>query len=159
MDLILRLATIEDLPLLVQHRRAMFEEMGVYGARDLDAHDQAFTSWAEHLVMTGRLVAFLALAGGRAAASCCLWLREHQPRPGLETAHWPYLMSMFTEPEFRRRGAARALALAALQWARERGFTHVSLHATTPAVSLYERLGFTRTWEMRRNLLDEGPEV
>lgn len=159
MDLKLRPATMEDLPLLVRHRRAMFEEMGFAATRDLDEHDQAFAVWAEQMMATGRLVAFVAQFGDRPGASCCLWLREQQPKPGLGQAHAPYLMSMFTDPPFRRRGAARALAAAALQWAGERGFAQVTLHASTAAVGLYERLGFARTWEMRRNLLDEGPEA
>ena len=56
------------------------------------------------------------------------------------------LARMAVDPEYRGRGIGRALALTALQSARDEGATRVSLGSNTkltPAIALYRSLGFT----------------
>ena len=56
------------------------------------------------------------------------------------------LARMAVDPAYRGRGIGRALALAALQNARDEGATRVSLGSNTklaPAIALYRSLGFT----------------
>ena len=51
-----------------------------------------------------------------------------------------------THPKFRRRGAGRALVTALLDYARREKFRRVTLEvraSNTPAIALYESLGFT----------------
>jgi ribosomal protein S18 acetylase RimI-like enzyme len=56
------------------------------------------------------------------------------------------LARMAVDPAYRGRGIGRALAVAALQKARDEGATRVSLGSNTklaPAIALYRSLGFT----------------
>jgi putative acetyltransferase len=56
------------------------------------------------------------------------------------------LARMAVDPAYRGRGIGRALALAALQRARDEGATRVTLGSNTklaPAIALYRSLGFT----------------
>jgi putative acetyltransferase len=56
------------------------------------------------------------------------------------------LARMAVDSAYRGRGIGRALALAALQKARDEGATRVSLGSNTklaPAIALYRSLGFT----------------
>lgn len=56
------------------------------------------------------------------------------------------LARMAVDPAYRGRGIGRALALAALQQARDEGAIRVSLGSNTklaPAIALYRSLGFT----------------
>lgn len=56
------------------------------------------------------------------------------------------LQKMYFLPGIRGKGLARQLALAALDFAREQGFTRCYLETTAflkDAIALYERLGFT----------------
>jgi GNAT superfamily N-acetyltransferase len=58
------------------------------------------------------------------------------------------LVSMWTSPEARRAGVARALVGAVIGWAREAGATTLSLWVTRgnePAQRLYESSGFRAT--------------
>ncbi|HKU81287.1 MAG TPA: GNAT family N-acetyltransferase, partial [Candidatus Tumulicola sp.] len=52
------------------------------------------------------------------------------------------LAGVYVLPAFRRQGLARELVLRAIAWSRERGCTHLSLHATAAAEPLYRELGF-----------------
>ena len=53
------------------------------------------------------------------------------------------LAGVYVRPEYRRRGAARALTAAAVDWARGRGCAAVRLIASEQAEPLYRGLGFT----------------
>ena len=56
-----------------------------------------------------------------------------------------HLVSMWVDPNYRRRGVARALVAQAVRWAAERGAREVSLWVAdhnTAACRLYERVGF-----------------
>jgi N-acetylglutamate synthase len=59
---------------------------------------------------------------------------------------WLGMHDVFVEPEFRRRGLARAVMATLLEWGAEQGATTVWLHVETdndPAVALYESIGLT----------------
>lgn len=59
----------------------------------------------------------------------------------------------------RRRGAGRALMEAAEAWAREAGITKIELHVfphNTPAIGLYESLGYEREGIRRRHYRRRG---
>ncbi|GAA1520324.1 hypothetical protein GCM10009788_25220 [Nocardioides humi] len=67
-------------------------------------------------------------------------------RAGLD-GDWLGIHDLQVAPEHRRRGRARAVLAALLEWGAERGALTVWLHVETgnePALALYERLGFTR---------------
>ena len=54
-----------------------------------------------------------------------------------------YIMNMYTNPEYRRRGIAfRTLDLLVAE-ARDKGISHISLEATAMGRPLYEKYGFT----------------
>jgi len=82
------------------------------------------------------------------------------PNPWLEDRRVGYVQWMSTEPEFRRRGLARAVLAALLRWYEERGVHDVELHASTAGAPLYRTMGF---WEgstgvaLRRRPWDPPP--
>jgi ribosomal protein S18 acetylase RimI-like enzyme len=59
-----------------------------------------------------------------------------------------HLISMWTAPTHRQRGVGRLLVNEVISWARLRGARTLLLMVTSsndPAISFYQRLGFTRT--------------
>jgi GNAT superfamily N-acetyltransferase len=90
--------------------------------------------------------------GGAIVASGGVWFRSEQPRPENSRQTVPYILSMYTEPEYRGRGLAGRIVREAVRICRARGFARVALHAARRARPMYRRLGFERTWEMRREL-------
>ncbi len=150
----LRTAAPADLETLVRHRRRMWKDIGGRTTRELDRADGPYRAWVRRQTRARRFVAFLVEApDGRVAGSGAIWLQPAQPRPGtLSRETMPYILSMFTEPEFRGRGIATRLVRAMLRWATERGYRRIFLHASTMGRPIYARLGFTAGNEMRLDL-------
>jgi GNAT superfamily N-acetyltransferase len=151
----LRPAGLEDLELLVAHRRRMWEEIGGRLRAHLDRADPVYRRWAGRNLRARHLVGFVADApDGGVAGSGVLWLAPTQPRPGrlARNARLPYVMSMYTAPEFRGRGVASRIVRAMMRWSSEHGYGRITLHAAPMGRGVYERLGFVPTNEMRRDL-------
>lgn len=127
----------------------MFRAIGGFTRPDLDAADPVYRRWIAARLRTGRAVAVVARRGGAPVGSAVAWLREDQPRPGAPRRLVPYLMSVFVEPAERGRGIASRMTVFLLDWARESGYPRTVLHASKFGRSVYRRLGFRRTWEMR----------
>jgi ribosomal protein S18 acetylase RimI-like enzyme len=67
-----------------------------------------------------------------------------------------YVLNVFVEPEYRRRGLAQALMSECMDEARRRGIRVVALHASKKGQPVYEKLGFTTSNEML--FVDAKPE-
>jgi ribosomal protein S18 acetylase RimI-like enzyme len=86
-------------------------------------------------------IGFLAMDGSVPCGIAGSFLDEADPTRA-------QLISMWTAPTHRRRGIGRLLVEEIAAWARDRGATVLQLMVTSsnqPAMSFYERLGFTRT--------------
>lgn len=132
----------------------MWREIGRWSERDLDRADLAYGRWMRQ-EMAGRRFMGLVVEDrdGRPAGSGAIWLSPNQPRPGrLATTKLPYILSMFTEPEFRNRGVASSLVRAMVRWAETRGHPRIYLHASRKGRPVYARLGFREGNEMRLDL-------
>jgi len=149
-----RLATLDDLDLLVRHRRGMWEAIADLPEDLLDAADPAYRRWARTRMQSGRLVGFIVEDARGPVASGCVWLMPVQPRPhGIGTTS-AYVLSMFTEPGHRGKGHATRVVSAAIGWAKARGIGTILLHASRFGEPIYRRFGFERTTEMRLRLTD-----
>jgi GNAT superfamily N-acetyltransferase len=149
----IRTAGLADLQHLIHHRRSMFEDMGHTDPAVLSEVDRVSEQYFRDALAGGKYRAWLAeLPDGRVVAGGGIvvndWpghLREIQPRR-------VWILNMYTEPEFRRRGLARRLMDAMVAWCRAEGFGSVSLHASVEGRPLYESMGFEPTNEMRLKL-------
>lgn len=148
----IRIATSQDLDLLVRHRRSMWEAIAEIPIRDLDAADTVYRRWARARMRSDRFAGFIVDVGQEPVASGCVWLMDVQPRPRWTSTTAAYLLSMFTEPGHRGEGHATRIVRAATRWAKAREVTVMTLHASDFGEPVYRRLGFERTREMRKNL-------
>jgi GNAT superfamily N-acetyltransferase len=153
--LIVRPATLRDLDTLVQQRRAMWMDLGVKDPARHHKADKTYRRWAETRMRNHQLMGWVvegqrgAIAGGG-----CLWLQPIQPNPKRTKTLQPYLLSMYTNPDFRRRGVASMIVGKAIEWSRIHGYERLMLHASEMGRSVYKKSGFYRTWEMRLDLND-----
>ena len=148
-----RRAAATDLDVLVHQRRMMFEDMRHPPASQHRAADADYRRWAPRMMRRRLLRCWLVTdENGEVAGGGCVWLRDIQPGPGNTTERIPYLLSMYTEPKFRRRGVATMVVKEAMTWARARGYPEMTLHASRMGRKVYSRLGWRRTWEMEVDL-------
>jgi GNAT superfamily N-acetyltransferase len=145
----IRRATSKDIDLLVEHRHKMFEEMRNPTAEAARAADEAYRTWAREMMKRRLFHGYIVTtSGGRVAASGCVWLREVQPSPDRPSGRVPYVLSVFTRPEFRRKGLASLIIKEAMEWGRRKGYHKMVLHASSVGKKVYSQLGWKRTWEM-----------
>jgi GNAT superfamily N-acetyltransferase len=130
----------------------MWEGIGIKNKTLLDRADKAYRKWAKRKLRDGSFLGWLAeTPEHHSAGGGCLWLRPEQPRPRLKGLVEPYLLSMYTEPQFRRRGIASKILEEAIKWCKKNGYHRLILHASNQGRSLYRKYGFVRTREMRLN--------
>ncbi len=149
----LRQATTRDLETLVQQRRGMWENMGVKDRKELARADNVYRRWAGKRLRDGTLRGWLMESrDGTTVGGGCLWLQAIQPRPGRSKEFQPYLLSMYTIPAYRGKGVASKIIREAVRWTKSNGYASLRLHASEMGRGVYRRLGFKRTWEMKRNI-------
>jgi ribosomal protein S18 acetylase RimI-like enzyme len=148
----IRVATRRDLPVLVEHRLAMWRDIGGHSESVLARHAPVYRRWLEREWRKGQCVVFLVETPSKeAAASGAVWFMEDHPRPGHSTQSG-YLMSIYTAPAFRQRGLASRIVRACVRECKRRRVSRATLHASVRGRSVYAKLGFERSWEMRRRL-------
>jgi GNAT superfamily N-acetyltransferase len=146
----IRLATLSDLPVLIHHRRAMFKDIREYDPAELDAHDAAFKLWVQEQMERGDYFTWLmANQDNRVVAGAAVWMKTMPPLPGETANRRAYILNVYTEPPYRRRGLATRLMRKILHWCEEQGIDGALLHASDAGRPLYESLGFVQTNEMR----------
>jgi ribosomal protein S18 acetylase RimI-like enzyme len=144
-----RAATAADAALLASHRQAMFAAIGGIDQSVLDAVRNASEPWTARMIGEGKYLGWITSEDGRPIASAGMLILDWPPHPfdpsGESRA---YLLNVFVEPEYRRRGLARELVALCMAEARRRRIRVVSLHASREGRPLYESLGFRATNEM-----------
>jgi GNAT superfamily N-acetyltransferase len=156
----IREATFADREVIAHHRVSMFAEMGTLQLGNAADLRDATMAYLADAIPSGEYrgwLAALAAAPARIVAGCGVHVRNIAPFPmesdGTETpiaaGRQAMVVNVFTEPDYRRQGLARALMRTVLDWAKIHGFDSVVLHTTPAGRSLYESLGFVASNEMR----------
>jgi GNAT superfamily N-acetyltransferase len=132
----------------------MFLDLGEYSETLLRKHLKVYRRWAAPRFRSGLLKGWAwESPSGELVSSGMLWLQEGRPHPLLGPGRQPYILSMYTTPQYRRLGLSAQIVSNMLLWARTHGYRRVSLHASTMGRPVYAGLGFVDGPEMRFNLL------
>jgi GNAT superfamily N-acetyltransferase len=134
----------------------MFREMGLVPTDRLAAELLETSTAALGALLHERCyIGWLAVAeNDRVLAGAGVHIQSQLPRIShdgiaVTTAPVPLLVNVYTEPDVRGVGIARALMNAVLEWAAAQGCDRVALHASDAGRPLYRSLGFVPTNEMR----------
>jgi len=145
-----RPATRADLPLVLRHRQRMFEEMGYRDPAALETMLAISDGLIARGLEDGTYLGWLAeTPAGRAVAGGGIIILTFQPHPMDPRPQRAWVVNMFTEPEYQRRGLARRLVQEMIDWSRANGLRFLYLHASDAGRPLYESLGFIANNEMR----------
>jgi GNAT superfamily N-acetyltransferase len=141
-----------DLELVCRHREDMFRDAG-RSDDVLIPMTANFRDWVRPRLQDGSYFGFVMLDDGVPVAGIGLMLIEwppHPEHPALDKRG--YVLNVFVEPVYRKRGLARELMnLADAEFVR-RGVGYAVLHATQKGKPLYQGLGWNGTTEMAKTL-------
>ncbi len=142
-------ATPDDVETITAQRRGMFFDMGYRDGALLDGMCADFRHWVRPRLASGEYLAWFAIQNGEPASGLGLWLMDWPPHvigPGSPRGN---ILNVYTRPESRRQGMARALMGVAIEWCNANRVATIVLHASSEGKALYEAFGFKPTNEMR----------
>jgi GNAT superfamily N-acetyltransferase len=144
----IRQATMADLTLLLEYRRAMVEEMDGADEGSVNRMIRASGPCLRAAIPEDRWHSWISEPGGCGSVKIIRWVPgQLDPTPRRAWIH-----SVYVEPSFRRRGIGLQLTQTIIAWCHERGFEWIYLHASDQGRPLYQSLGFVPSSEMRLKL-------
>jgi len=143
-ELVVRRARAEDSPLIARLRCDMFRDM----------HPEKDYSSVRGELLAGNedfhrrhaedpdFVTFVLVSAGDLVGCASLMIEEKPPHADFLRNITGYVLSVFVDPAFRGRGAARALMERIHETAAARGVTRLHLHASIYGKPLYLSMGY-----------------
>lgn len=113
-------------------------------AANMGQTEQESRSYYEKSLRDGSHVAYLVYERDRIIGTGGISFYQVMPTYHNPTGMKAYIMNMYTDPEYRRKGIAMKTLDLLVQEARERGIHFIALEATSMGRPLYERYGFCR---------------
>jgi ribosomal protein S18 acetylase RimI-like enzyme len=143
-----------DLDLVCRHREEMFRDAG----RDEDVlrtMTQHFRTWLQPRLRDGTYFGFALSDNEQPIAGIGLMIIDWPPHPSHPTQDKRgYVLNVYVEPAYRKRGFARELMRLAEAEFAKRGVQFSILHSTEKGHSLYAGLGWTGTTEMSKSIAE-----
>jgi GNAT superfamily N-acetyltransferase len=143
----LRSATIQDLPVIVELKLAMFAEAGL-SEQLADQATAIIRQDYQQLYAENRARHYVVEQDGVIVAMTGAFLKSDLPFSYYKTPVYGFIGDVYTRPIHRGQGFARRLNQHALGWLKTRGASMVRLLATEAGRPLYEALGFKPSGEM-----------
>lgn len=112
------------------------------GARENIDLAPALKDYYMRHMAAGTFMSWLALDGNKIIATSGMSFVEKPPYFGCPSGRIGLLSSMYTDPDYRRRGIARELLVRVIKDAREYGCGTVQITASDMGVKLYSDFGF-----------------
>ena len=134
-----RKLTETDLPTFIQMRITQLREEGA--KEDFDLVPALKDYYNRHLA-DGTFVSWLALDGDKIIGTSGMSFVEKPPYFGCPSGKLGLLSSMFTNPDYRRKGIAKELLHRVVEEARAYGCGAVQITASDMGVKLYTAYGF-----------------
>ena len=139
MKIVYRRLTEDDLDTFIDMRITQLREEGA--TEDIDLKP-ALRDYYKHHMADGTFVSWLALDGDKIIGTSGMSFVEKPPYFGCPSGRIGLLSSMFTNPDYRRKGIARELLHRVVGEAREYGCGAVQITASDMGVKLYTAYGF-----------------
>jgi GNAT superfamily N-acetyltransferase len=152
----IRRATPQDADIISWHRARMFQDMGDVSGDAFEILRAKARALLEHWIDNRNYIGWLAAPADKPemiVAGAGVQLQPILPRPlGISTigeGRQGTIVNVFTEPQWRQRGIAGLLIKEIIIWSKNERIDRLVLHASDEGRSIYERLGFIASNEMR----------
>jgi GNAT superfamily N-acetyltransferase len=149
----IRRGTLDDIPVITRHRLGMMSEMGFGTPSQFAMYEKDFQEFVRKEISVGNFQSWLAeTEAGQVVGGGAVYIVPWPGNPVDRLQKRVFILNVFTDPEFRRRGVARTVVNAMVAWCRAQGFRSVRLMASDFGRPLYASLGFYATHEMKLDL-------
>nr|WP_325257613.1 GNAT family N-acetyltransferase [uncultured Oscillibacter sp.] len=143
MDLIYKKASLEDLELLTQTRAHVLRAANALPEdADMNEVKRQTRRYYETALPGGSHIAYLVFDGTRLVGSGGVSFFQVMPTYHNPSGKKAYIMNMYTDPAYRRKGIAYRTLDLLVRDAKRLGVTAISLEATDMGRPLYEAYGF-----------------
>ena len=133
--------TKKELDTFIQMRIRQLREEGA--TEDIDLVPALQDYYNRHM-SDGTFVSWLAMDGDRIVGTSGMSFVEKPPYFGCPSGKMGLLSSMFTDPEYRRKGIAKELLSRVVEEARAYGCGTVQITSSDMGVLLYTDFGFVK---------------
>lgn len=146
----IRRAEVEDLPIIVDMKINMFQEVGSAALLQDNVEEKIQRTYAD-LYREDKCCHFLAYdEEGRAAACGGAVIKEDVPFCFFKNPCYGYVIDVYCVPEKRRNGYASGIMTEILNWLEEKGVHNVKLKPSGVGRMMYEKMGFHDSGEMEK---------
>jgi GNAT superfamily N-acetyltransferase len=148
----IRQGTIEDVELAVAFRWLMFNGSGKEEAVEHIRREVSERYRTEY--QNDSIIHFFAInTENEPVASAGAIIKSDFPYCFFKPGYYGWIIDVYTRPEYRGNGIARALIDKNHQWLKAKGAIEARLIAVgKKPQELYEKIGYRTTWEMSFNL-------
>lgn len=139
----LRKAEIFDCEQLADLRMAYLRDGGrKFSDEEASRMREKLLGYFNRHISYGGCIAYFAEVDGQIVSTAFLSIAERPPRNDVSSCLVGTVYNVYTLPQYRRHGYAKAVMTALLDDAHERGIGSVDLLASEEGKPLYEALGF-----------------
>ncbi len=151
-SILIREATVQDIPELAVHHGKMFAEIWEQKGETITADciremENAYSKKLEEQIPARNCKAWVVEAGDHIVASGAVSIASFVPVPMDLNHQVAYLHSIYTEKEFRGRQFAQGIVQKALHYCKENEIKRVILNTSDAGRPIYLKLGFTSASE------------
>lgn len=145
MNLTYKKATIQDIDLLTKSRIEVLRAANQL-PDDVDMSEVEIQSYDYYkkALTDGTHTAYLVFDGDRFVGAGGISYFRVMPTYHNTSGRKAYIMNMYTNPDYRRKGIACKTLELLVADAKEKGITAISLEATDTGRALYEKFGFVK---------------
>ncbi|MBR3635615.1 MAG: GNAT family N-acetyltransferase [Lachnospiraceae bacterium] len=135
-------AGINDISELVRLRIAyMIDDFGSISDKERQCMEEQLPGYFERK-LGNELIAFVARAEERLVAAAYLLIIEKPANPFLLNGLDSEVLSVYTEPGYRKKGICSQLMNNMIEYAKANGICRIDLVATKEGYPVYKKLGF-----------------
>lgn len=145
MNLTYKRAAIEDLDILTETRIEVLRAANKLSVdTDMSEVKKQSYDYYKRALCDGTHIAYLVFDGDRFVGAGGVSFFQVMPTYHNPSGKKAYIMNMYTNPEYRRKGIAYKTLDMLIRDTKSKGITAISLEATAMGRPLYERYGFIK---------------
>ena len=145
MSLIYKRATLEDINVLTETRIEVLRAANrLSDTIDMSEVERESYNYYQKALCDGSHIAYLVFDGKRFVGAGGVSFFQVMPSYHNPSGKKAYIMNMYTNPAYRRRGIAAKTLDMLVKDAKNKGIKFISLEATDMGKPLYEKYGFIK---------------